>query len=720
MDNYYSLFKGGSKKRTSKRSSNMRRVSRNGINFSLGTIKVLITIFMILVASFIVLLLFSRSIVYETANESNIDEYLTKITESSRYAGTDNEITIAKYINEKMTSFGYDSKLDGFEILPYDGKTFARNVVAVKEVNAEINTNDTIILAAHFDSELGSVGANNNASGIAALLELANVLKDEKTDTKIIFLFLSATYENERGARYFLNTYGNEKNNIIGVINVDSIGIDTKPMFKIVTSDLKHISISSIMDDYAKKILKNSLDITYSASGIHTIFTSQDIPAITFSSSANSMYDGLSLDTKDKINTKNIKKVVDILENTMREVIKLSTESYLEKSRENNTYDDEIFIMTKDAEIPFGGDKASVEEKMQFKGVFGGTDSNENNDVIDSYLYNMKWFDLDTVFKTKFIYKNKGLEYIKIEYGTLGISTHDILKYIKDYLQQEYKTESLNDEDNVERKVYKFEDLTGRKLYTIEESSENAVITVSNYYTEDTVYSSEDLFLAVNDKSKTEKEKKLIDLISKILMPRDVKRVSKYITFTDGIGYKKGYLKPEDAMLDNSSFTFAIDIDDVYDKNGNYRNYKETIEVIIKNYAYILALNDTQVELSEKDTKDKIYLFDKGEYLETSYLKIYRNNFHQIVKKYTTSIEKQKDENLEDAGSTSVQTKTIYAYENAISGEEIIEEFANNFAKFILEKREDTLKKNDSKVVFFYNFEELVNIREYIRNNLEL
>ena len=90
------------------------------------------------------------------------------------------------------------------------------------------------------------------------------------------------------------------------------------------------------------------------------------------------------------------------------------------------------------------------------------------------------------------------------------------------------------------------------------------------------------------------------------------------------------------------------------------------------------------------------------------------------MKKYTTSIEKQKDENLEDAGSTSVQTKTIYAYENAISGEEIIEEFANNFAKFILEKREDTLKKNDSKVVFFYNFEELVNIREYIRNNLEL
>ena len=44
--------------------------------------------------------------------------------------------------------------------------------------NSSIDTTKNLIISAHYDSAEDSVGANDNGSGVAAVLELARILKD--------------------------------------------------------------------------------------------------------------------------------------------------------------------------------------------------------------------------------------------------------------------------------------------------------------------------------------------------------------------------------------------------------------------------------------------------------------------------------------------------------------------------------------------------------------
>ena len=50
------------------------------------------------------------------------------------------------------------------------------NIIVTK--NSSIDTTKNLIISAHYDSAEDSVGANDNGSGVAAVLELARILKD--------------------------------------------------------------------------------------------------------------------------------------------------------------------------------------------------------------------------------------------------------------------------------------------------------------------------------------------------------------------------------------------------------------------------------------------------------------------------------------------------------------------------------------------------------------
>ncbi|TAK63381.1 M28 family peptidase [Methylobacter sp.] len=49
-------------------------------------------------------------------------------------------------------------------------------------------SNDVILIGAHYDSVLGSPGANDNGSGVAALLELSRLFKDVTLETSLRFV----------------------------------------------------------------------------------------------------------------------------------------------------------------------------------------------------------------------------------------------------------------------------------------------------------------------------------------------------------------------------------------------------------------------------------------------------------------------------------------------------------------------------------------------------
>ena len=86
------------------------------------------------------------------------------------------------YIIDILKKIGYNVTTQEFKV---------RQKI-VKNIEVELTgislPKEIVLIGAHYDSVLGSKGANDNASGVAALLELARILKDKNLSRTIRFV----------------------------------------------------------------------------------------------------------------------------------------------------------------------------------------------------------------------------------------------------------------------------------------------------------------------------------------------------------------------------------------------------------------------------------------------------------------------------------------------------------------------------------------------------
>ena len=61
------------------------------------------------------------------------------------------------------------------------------------------------MLSAHMDSVVGAPGANDNASGVGLMLELARVFKGYNTDKDLKFIAFGSEERGLLGARYYVD-----------------------------------------------------------------------------------------------------------------------------------------------------------------------------------------------------------------------------------------------------------------------------------------------------------------------------------------------------------------------------------------------------------------------------------------------------------------------------------------------------------------------------------
>ena len=114
---------------------------------------------------------------------SGIRKDLEVLTAQPRPIGSEGEADAADYIARRFEEMGYTVTRQ-----PYtdeSGRT-GTNVIAVKE--AVSSGTDILVLSAHHDSVPAAYGANDNASGVAALLYAAEALKDVEGGTEIRFI----------------------------------------------------------------------------------------------------------------------------------------------------------------------------------------------------------------------------------------------------------------------------------------------------------------------------------------------------------------------------------------------------------------------------------------------------------------------------------------------------------------------------------------------------
>ena len=150
-------------------------------------------------------------------------EHLAYISEQigTRPCGSKQEAQTGEYIFDTLTAYGYQVELQPFEFYDDDeGEMHSTNVMAVKKGLSP----QEIIVGAHYDSSKKGEGADDNASGVAVLLELAMRLQVVETPYSVRFIAFGAEEYGMEGSYYYaVHLDPDELKNIIGMINLDSV-----------------------------------------------------------------------------------------------------------------------------------------------------------------------------------------------------------------------------------------------------------------------------------------------------------------------------------------------------------------------------------------------------------------------------------------------------------------------------------------------------------------
>ncbi len=95
----------------------------------------------------------------------------------------------------------------------------AENVIGIKTGSGAVN--EIVVVGGHLDSVPGSPGANDNASGVAAVLEAARLLADLPTARTIHFIAFGAEELGLLGSQHYVQR---RTGMVVGMINMDMVG----------------------------------------------------------------------------------------------------------------------------------------------------------------------------------------------------------------------------------------------------------------------------------------------------------------------------------------------------------------------------------------------------------------------------------------------------------------------------------------------------------------
>lgn len=210
-------------------------------------------------------------------------------------------------------------QFEKYGLQPFYGQTFiksfksdslvGRNIIGV--VPSKYYSDEYIVISAHYD-HLGVLdkrifnGADDNASGVTALLNLAEMVSSmrkakEGPTRNIIFAAFDGKESNMAGSEFFVKNLPIPNEKILFNINIDMIGSIFAPPYKdtnyvLVLGAEKNGGFAKEILDFSNKYYKLGLEIDYSFYGSRAFadifyktsdqnnFVSNKIPAVMFTS----------------------------------------------------------------------------------------------------------------------------------------------------------------------------------------------------------------------------------------------------------------------------------------------------------------------------------------------------------------------------------------------------------------------------------------------------
>jgi hypothetical protein len=205
-----------------------------------------------------------------------------------------------------------------------------RNVIAVLPGTDPQRSGESLVIGAHYDhlglGEYGGesehrgqvhAGADDNASGVAVLLELARVLSGRPQPRSIIFVAFTGEEAGQLGSRHYLRHAGAYPvGRIIAMVNLDTVGrLGERPLTVLGTGTAREwlhiLQGAGYVTGLAIKTVSDDI-----GSGDQTSFIAAGVPAVQFFSGTHPDYHRPG-DTLNKLDPAGMAKVAEVLKQTV-------------------------------------------------------------------------------------------------------------------------------------------------------------------------------------------------------------------------------------------------------------------------------------------------------------------------------------------------------------------------------------------------------------------
>lgn len=205
---------------------------------------------------------------FEQVEVVNLENYISDLTSFiNRRCDSHHIYDVKDWLVEKYTDFGYnDIRFHDFEVIPFWDTvplpfTSAPNILAVQI--GKTKPEEIIICGAHYDSwvkvdepydpdTIVSPGADDNASGVAGILETARILKNYEFERTIIYASWNAEEVGLCGSNEYAKQCEKDSIDIVAYFNLDMTGY-VNPGNDIVIN-LLYKSCDSLLANFVKQI----------------------------------------------------------------------------------------------------------------------------------------------------------------------------------------------------------------------------------------------------------------------------------------------------------------------------------------------------------------------------------------------------------------------------------------------------------------------------------
>ena len=284
-------------------------------------------------------------------SEQNIEQIIDEITSEPHPINSDAIQNVKEYIIKYFGDLGYDnikcqkfeyndennenaicrsSQADVFLVSTAENATVdgtGENIIVTKK--SSTNATKNLIISAHYDSAEDSVGANDNGSGVAAVLELARILKDTEMPYNIKFILFSGEEKYMLGSRWYVgNLTEDVQKQIIGVINIDTIAEKSDLGYMAMIEGNKRPDDIEYDDEGLQKLAelnKNCMSdlftssdrfyLTMATNSDHYPFALVDIPAVSI---VQDWQEGLNVnDSSDVEENMDMQRIVEVIDQVM-------------------------------------------------------------------------------------------------------------------------------------------------------------------------------------------------------------------------------------------------------------------------------------------------------------------------------------------------------------------------------------------------------------------